>query len=84
MCTKIITRYTLHGDVDILTPHKKFKKLQTHAGTQSHTDPHTHLMEEGGTDVVEMTEQSEETALLLVVPHLQNNVISKKTCNLVQ
>ena len=41
-------------------------------------------MEEGGTDVVEMTEQSEETALLLVVPHLQNNVISKKTCNLVQ
>ena len=39
-------------------------------------------MEEGGTDVVEMTEQSEETALLLVVPHLQNNVISKKTLNM--
>ena len=80
MCTKSITRYTLFGDVDILTPHKIKQKNYRHTQIHNHTQAHTDTLWKKvvATDVVQMTEESEETALLLVVPHLQDHVISKK------
>ena len=45
MCTKIITRYTLHGDVDILTPHKKFFfQNYRHTLVHNHTQIHTRTL----------------------------------------
>ena len=38
--------------------------------TQAEIEVDTDMMEEGGTDVVQVSQQSEETTALLVVPHL--------------
>jgi len=39
----------------------------------------THMMEGGGADVVKVTKQCEQTALQLVVPHLQQHTIQHDT-----
>ena len=66
------SRRTPHTAKRQVTLVKDGKEKRFKADSEVETEVNTDMMEEGGTDVVQVTQQREETATLLVVPHLRD------------